>query len=71
MGTSEEGVAVSKLVSRVARHLGLSADAIYEPVEYWMRKYGDWARGYALDQVILSRKAIQELGWKPQFKADT
>jgi nucleoside-diphosphate-sugar epimerase len=69
MGTSETGVPVRKMVDRVVRHRGI-ATVVYEPAEYWMNKYGSWARGYMLDQVVHSRKAERELGWAPVFRFD-
>lgn len=68
IGASEEGVAVGKLASVLARHWNLSGETTYESVVYWMQKYGSWARGYALNQVMRSHKASRELGWAPAFK---
>lgn len=69
MGTSEPGVPVQKMVDKLARHLGIAA-TMYEPAEYWMNKYGSWARGYMLSQIVHSRKAVRELGWAPAFRFD-
>jgi nucleoside-diphosphate-sugar epimerase len=68
VGASEQGVAVRKLAGVLARHWNLSGEITYESVGYWMKKYGSWARGYALNQVMRSHKAIRELGWAPAFK---
>jgi nucleoside-diphosphate-sugar epimerase len=29
-------------------------------------EFGEWARGYALDQRLSSEKARAELGWRPK-----
>lgn len=68
IGASEEGVGVGKLAGLLARQWNLSGETTYESAIYWMQKYGSWARGYALNQVMRSHKASRELGWAPAFK---
>lgn len=65
-GAAVQALPVGQLASKIAHHFGgpgcplevISAD---EAAEMW----GEWARGYALDQAMSSERATSELGWQP------
>ena len=66
IGAAIGGLAVGRIARAFARRFGtrhqeleiISADAI-------AAELGEWARGYALDQLLSGAKARRELGWTP------
>lgn len=64
----EPGVPMAQLAAAAARKLGLQAPPRHEPVSYWQARYGEWAAGYCLDQVVDSGRAARELGWQPALR---
>jgi nucleoside-diphosphate-sugar epimerase len=67
IGASIEAIDLGKLAAIVSNHFGIYSEPIHEPIEYWMERYGNWARGYSLNQVLSAEKAKAELGWMPEF----
>lgn len=63
----ELGVPMAQLAAAAARKLGLQGPPQHEPAAYWQARYGEWAAGYCLDQVVDSSRAARELGWQPAF----
>lgn len=67
IGSAIEGLAVGRIARAFARRRGaqhpvpqiVSVDGI-------AAELGEWARGYALDQVLSGAKARRDLGWKPR-----
>lgn len=66
IGAAIDGLAVGRIAQAFARRFRtnhqepqiISADAI-------AAELGEWARGYALDQLLSGRKARRDLGWTP------
>jgi nucleoside-diphosphate-sugar epimerase len=66
IGAAIDGLAVGRIAQAFARRFHtthqepqiVSADAI-------AAELGEWARGYALDQLLSGRKARRDLGWTP------
>ncbi len=67
IGAAIDGLAVGRIARAFARRFGtrqqdpqiISTDAI-------AAEFGEWARGYALDQRLSGEKARRELGWRPK-----
>jgi nucleoside-diphosphate-sugar epimerase len=67
IGVAIDGLAVGRIARAFAKRFGtrlpepriISPDAI-------AAEFGDWARGYALDQRLSGAKARWELGWNPR-----
>jgi nucleoside-diphosphate-sugar epimerase len=67
IGASVEGAPVGALATAIARRLGISKPAFHViSADAAAAERGEWARGYALDQRLSSRKARRELGWAPR-----
>lgn len=67
IGASIESIALGALATIVSNHFGIHSEPVCEPIESWMGKYGNWARGYSLNQVLRAEKAKAELDWLPGF----
>jgi nucleoside-diphosphate-sugar epimerase len=67
IGAAIDGLAVGRIARAFAKRFGtrreepqiVSAEAI-------AAEFGDWAKGYALDQRLSGAKARRELGWSPK-----
>jgi nucleoside-diphosphate-sugar epimerase len=67
IGSAIEGFSVGRIARAFAMRFGtriqqpqiISADAV-------AAEFGEWARGYALDQRLSGAKAQRELGWRPR-----
>lgn len=67
IGTSAAAVPVDRLAERVGEKLGIDTAPVEWPIEHWKKKYGDWASGYALSQHLVSDRARDQLGWRPEL----
>ncbi|WP_087025135.1 NAD-dependent epimerase/dehydratase family protein [Thaumasiovibrio subtropicus] len=61
IGADEVGLPVDALAAQVS-----TKPIKRVPIKTWMEKYGDWARGYSLNQRFSSQKAQTQLGWQPK-----
>ena len=68
LGVSDAGVPVGAIAERLRDALALTATRERLPVDYWRSEYGAWAEGYRLSQQLYARRAIEDLGWAPQWR---
>lgn len=65
LGASDEGLPVLELALRAGRRFGRSEPPEKVVAADWEARYGPWASGYGLSQIVDSSKARSELGWRP------
>ena len=63
-----EGVPVGAIARAVARRFGADETPVPRGVDEAAAEWGEWARGYALDQRMSGDKARRELGWRPVWR---
>lgn len=61
-----EGLSVGIIARTIGSRLGINAKPVACHVENVVSSLGSWAEGYALDQQMSGRKAVAELGWRPE-----
>ncbi|MGE0715512.1 MAG: NAD-dependent epimerase/dehydratase family protein [Alphaproteobacteria bacterium] len=67
IGAAITGMTVGALACAIAARFGhpIAAPEV-RPVATAMAAFGDWARGYAIDQRLSGERARRELGWSPR-----
>jgi nucleoside-diphosphate-sugar epimerase len=67
IGAAIEGLAVGRIARAFARRFGNRREApLIVSTDSIAAELGEWARGYALDQMLSGDKARRDLGWRPQ-----
>jgi nucleoside-diphosphate-sugar epimerase len=61
-----EGVAIGTIARAIADSMGVKAEPVVRDIESAKSELGSSAEGYALDQQMSGKKAMTELGWRPQ-----
>lgn len=64
-GAAIDSVTVGVLARAMARSAGAEPIPLVRPIEEAVNEFGEWARGYAIDQRMSGAKARRELGWSP------
>jgi nucleoside-diphosphate-sugar epimerase len=62
-----EGVAIGTIARAIADSMGVKAEPVVRDIESAKSELGSSAEGYALDQQMSGKKAMTELGWRPQY----
>jgi nucleoside-diphosphate-sugar epimerase len=66
IGAANDGVTVGRIARAFARRFRTSDQAPHiMSADAAAAEWGEWARGYALDQRLSGAKAQRELGWQP------
>jgi nucleoside-diphosphate-sugar epimerase len=67
IGSAIDGMAVGRIARAYARRFATpSLDPEIMDVEQAAVEFGEWARGYVLDQLLSGDKARRDLGWVPR-----
>lgn len=67
IGAAIDGMAIGRIARAYARRFATpSLDPEIIGVEQAVVEFGEWARGYALDQLLSGDKARRDLGWVPR-----
>ncbi len=67
LGVAVDGFPVGRIARAIGSHFGAVATAPeIVSVDTAARELGEWARGYACDQLLSGAKARRELGWAPK-----
>jgi nucleoside-diphosphate-sugar epimerase len=64
-GAAIDSVTVGALARAMARRAGVETAPLVRPIDEAAAEFGEWARGYAIDQRMSGAKARRELGWLP------
>ena len=64
-GAAVDSITVGTLARAMARRAGVDPAPLVRPVEEAVAEFGEWARGYTIDQSMSSAKARRELLWSP------
>ena len=64
-GAAVESITVGTLARAMARRAGVEATPLVRPVDEAVTEFGEWARGYTIDQRMSGSKARRELRWLP------
>jgi nucleoside-diphosphate-sugar epimerase len=64
-GAAVDAIAVGALARAMARRAGVESTPLVRPVDEAVTEFGEWARGYAIDQRMSGEKARRELRWSP------
>lgn len=64
-GAAIDSITVGALARAMARRAGAESSPLVRPIEEAVDEFGEWARGYAIDQRMSGAKAQRELGWSP------
>ena len=64
-GAAVDAIPIGVLARAMARRAGVELPPLVRPVEEAALEFGEWARGYAIDQRMSGAKARRELGWAP------
>jgi nucleoside-diphosphate-sugar epimerase len=64
-GAGIESIPVGVIAQAMARRLGVPHTPLIRSADEVAAEWGEWARGYALDQRMSGDKARRELGWVP------
>ena len=64
-GAAIEGYPIGRIARAIAKRLNVPTDPIVIPTSEAVRMYGPWAEGYAIDQQVSGRRAMEKLGWQP------
>jgi nucleoside-diphosphate-sugar epimerase len=64
-GAAIDSITVGALARAMARRAGMETTPLVRPVDEAVAEFGDWARGYAIDQRMSGAKARRELRWLP------
>ncbi|MBV8910210.1 MAG: hypothetical protein JOZ89_05575 [Gammaproteobacteria bacterium] len=64
-GAAVDAIPVGALARAMARRAGIASPAQVRPIDEAVVEYGEWARGYAIDQRMSGEKARRELRWSP------
>jgi len=64
-GAAVDAITVGALARAMARGAGVESAPLVRPIEEAVVEFGEWARGYAIDQRMSGAKAQRELGWVP------
>jgi nucleoside-diphosphate-sugar epimerase len=67
-GAAVDSVPVGALARAMARRAGKEPAPLVRPVAEAVARWGDWARGYALDQRMSGERTGRELGWQPRHR---
>jgi nucleoside-diphosphate-sugar epimerase len=68
IGAAIEGLTVGRIARAFAKRFGTRRQEPETiPTDAVAAEFGDWARGYALDQQLSGAKARRELGWTPRY----
>ncbi len=62
-----DGVRVGEIAKVLTARFHLQQHAEVVSVEEAIETMGSWASGYSIDQQMSGRKAMEELGWNPQY----
>jgi nucleoside-diphosphate-sugar epimerase len=66
IGAAIDGLAVGRIARAFAKRFGTRREAPETiSTDVVAAEFGDWAKGYALDQRLSGAKARRELGWNP------
>ena len=64
-GAAVDSITVGALARAMARRAGMDPTPLVRPIDEAVAEFGEWARGYAIDQRMSSAKARRELLWLP------
>jgi nucleoside-diphosphate-sugar epimerase len=64
-GAAVDSITVGTLARAMARRAGVDEIPLVRPVDEAVTEFGEWARGYAIDQRMSGSKARRELLWLP------
>lgn len=64
-GAAVDSITVGALARAMARSAGINTTPLVRPIDEAVAEFGEWARGYAIDQRMSSAKARRELLWLP------
>jgi nucleoside-diphosphate-sugar epimerase len=64
-GAAVDSITVGALARAITRRAGMDAAPLVRPIEEAVTEFGEWARGYAIDQRMSGAKARRELRWLP------
>lgn len=64
-GAAVDSITVGALARAMARRAGVETAPLVRPIEEAVAEFGEWARGYAIDQRMSGAKARRELAWSP------
>jgi nucleoside-diphosphate-sugar epimerase len=64
-GAAVDSVTVGALTRAIAQRAGAPSEPLIRPIEEAVAEFGEWARGYAIDQRMSGAKARRDLGWLP------
>jgi nucleoside-diphosphate-sugar epimerase len=65
-GAAIESMPVGVIAQAMARRAGIPHSPLIRSADEVVAEWGEWARGYALDQRMSGDKARSELGWLPR-----
>lgn len=66
LGVTDAGLTVEAIVQRAEALAETPAWIAVVPTEEAIAEHGDWIAGQARSQKIVTRKAFEELGWRPE-----
>ena len=61
-----EAVKVYRLAELLIERAGIVANPVIKPIQHWLETSGETASGYALSQMLDSKK-LRRLGWQPKL----
>jgi len=64
-GAAVDSISVGTLARAMARRAGVEVTPLVRPIAEAVAQFGEWARGYAIDQRMSGNRARKELGWAP------
>lgn len=65
-GCAMDGIRIGDIALALVKSCECGADPVVVNVKQAQKEFGDWAEGYALDQLMSGQKARTELGWLPE-----
>lgn len=64
-GAAVDSITVGTLARSMARRAGVDETPLVRPIDEAVSEFGEWARGFAIDQRMSSPRARRELLWSP------
>jgi len=64
-GAAVDSITVGALARAMARRAGVETTPLVRPIDEAVAEFGEWARGYAMDQRMSGARARRELAWLP------
>jgi nucleoside-diphosphate-sugar epimerase len=64
-GSAVDSIPIGALARAMARRAGMDTTPLVRPIDEAVAEFGEWARGYAIDQRMSGAKARRDLLWSP------